>query len=78
MSKKPSGKMTMASEDMEVILHGTLIQAVRLFQRVTGWDLRGSKDTVERFRSGTRSWREYFDLMDPCPHCQGTGFGKKT
>lgn len=70
-------KLSITKPDLEVILGGgSLLEAVTLFRRMTGMDLRMSKDLVEKFRGGRLAWRDYFDAADPCGACEGTGFAK--
>jgi len=67
-------KFQLSESDMATLKAGSLIERIRVFRSVTGWDLRMAKEACEAIIAGRMKLEEFFIPKSPCPACQGTGF----
>jgi len=63
-------------EQREKILHGSMIEGIKVFRDITYFGLVDSKNAVEAIRAGRLPIEEFFEAKERCPHCDGTGFVK--
>jgi len=67
-------KYQFTQEQREAILHGHLIEGIKVFRNITYLGLVDAKRAVEAIRAGRLPLEEFFEAKEPCPHCHGTGF----